>query len=189
MTIGQNILRARSHILFCAGLCAAAFMALSLETGIASSLRGDGSSLIETSDETNLQAETGLVNSVQNFPSTTIWDQASYLLALISAERIGLIDQATFDSRMGKAMQTLAVLPLFDGQLPNKVYDTRTLAMTNYANTPVARGIGWSALDVARVTVPLANRIRSRGAFGLRRIWCKGGEPAGIGCAERGEIR
>jgi len=181
MTLKENITKARSHILFCAGLCVAASMALSLETGIAASLRGGGSSLIETSDiqtalasktnlsatdldyaktawayfETNFQPETGLVNSVQNFASTTIWDQASYLLALISAERIGLIDQITFNARMGKAMETLAVLPLFDGKLPNKVYDTRTLAMTDYSNTPNPRGIGWSALDVARVTVPL----------------------------------
>jgi hypothetical protein len=181
MSFRQNIIKARSHIAFCIGLCLAAGFALSMETGIASSMRGGTSSTIVKSEnqteitkaanltaldlenaraawkyfEMNLQSETGLVNSVNNFPSTTIWDQASYLLGLISAHRIGVIDKFTFDQRMSKNLNTLAKLPLFDGKLPNKVYDTRTLVMTNYANAPIERGIGWSALDIARITVPL----------------------------------
>jgi hypothetical protein len=105
--------------------------------------------------EKNTQAATGLVNSANGYPSTTIWDQASYLLALISAERIGVVSQDQFDKRMKQVLETLAELPLFDGKLPNKVYDTRTLKMTDYANVPMPRGIGWSALDVARISVPL----------------------------------
>tara|TARA_R110002096_G_scaffold57509_2_gene145775 strand:- start:1003 stop:2340 length:1338 start_codon:yes stop_codon:yes gene_type:complete len=181
MNIRNNIVKARSHIAFCIGLILAASFALSMETGIARSLGGNGTRLIVKSiDQTNLaratnltdqdmkyaraawnyfeanyQPDTGLVNSANNFPSTTIWDQASYLLGLISAQRIGLIDQDVFDQRMSQNLQSLAKLPLFDGRLPNKVYDTRTLTMANYDNTPNARGIGWSALDVARITVPL----------------------------------
>ncbi len=181
MSFHQNILKARSHIAFTIGLCLAAGFALSMETGIANSLRGSASVKIAKSDdqtalveaaklstvdleyaqsawayfESNLQPDTGLVNAVNNFPSTTIWDQASYLLALISAQRLGIIDKHTFAQRMNASLHTLARLPLFDGKLPNKVYDTRTLVMTNYANTPIERGIGWSALDIARVTVPL----------------------------------
>jgi hypothetical protein len=181
MSFRQNIIKARSHIAFCIGLCLAASFALSMETGIASGLRNGANNQIAQSDdqteivstskldtadlehartawqyfEQNLQPETGLVNSVNNFPSTTIWDQASYLLGLISAQRIGLIEQTDFDERLSKNLHTLANLPLFDGKLPNKVYDTRTLAMTDYANRPIERGIGWSALDIARITVPL----------------------------------
>jgi hypothetical protein len=181
MSFRQNIIKARSHIAFCIGLCLAASFALNMETGIAAGMRnGDAHKIAQSDDQTeiattaklkdvdleharvawayfeqNLQPETGLVNSVNNFPSTTIWDQASYLLGLISAQRIGLIDQTIFDERMSKNLTTLANLPLFDGKLPNKVYDTRTLDMTNYANKPVERGIGWSALDIARITVPL----------------------------------
>ena len=181
MSFRQNIAKARSHIAFCIGLCLAASFALSMETGIASGFRNganteiaqsdDQTEIVTTTDldavdleyartawayfESNLQAETGLVNSVNNFPSTTIWDQASYLLGLISAQRIGLIDDAEFDTRLSQNLDTLANLPLFDGKLPNKVYDTRTLAMTDYANKPMERGIGWSALDIARITVPL----------------------------------
>lgn len=181
MTISKNAQKARSHIAFVIGLVCAAGVALSVETGVVTGVRGVGEQAIASSkDQTNLaafgrltlqdrehakiawqyfqantQPETGLVNSVQNFPSTTIWDQASYLLGMISAERIGLIDKPEFNARMSKALETLARLPLFDGKLPNKVYDTRTLAMTDYTNSPVPRGVGWSALDVARITVPL----------------------------------
>ena len=181
MSIKSNILKARSHIAFVIGLIIAASVALSLETGVATSVRGPvGTAIAISEDQTllaptgritgqdraraeiawayfekNYQPETGLVNSVNNFPSTTIWDQASYLLGMISAERLGIIDRATFDGLMGKALQTLAQLPLFDGKLPNKVYDTRTLAMTDYTNAAIEQGIGWSALNVARMSVPL----------------------------------
>ncbi len=103
----------------------------------------------------NTQEATGLVNSVNNFASTTMWDQASYMMALISAEKLGIIDDREFDSRLVKLLGSLEILPLFEGKLPNKAYDTRTLAMTDYKNQKSERGIGWSALDVARIVVPL----------------------------------
>ncbi len=182
MSFRANLVKARSHIAFVLGLSLAATFALSLETHVdLGSYRSKGYVAIQPSDnplplapprglrsddlqnariawgyfEKNFQPATGLVNSAGGFPSTTIWDQASYLLALISAERIGIIDREVFDFRMARVLDTLAGLALFDGRLPNKVYDTRTLAMTDYANSPVAAGIGWSALDVARMTVPL----------------------------------
>lgn len=60
-----------------------------------------------------------------------------------------------FDSRVGKLLDSLAKLPLFDNKLPNKAYDTRTMAMVDYGNKPSPNGIGWSALDVARLLVPV----------------------------------
>ena len=181
MSFKANLRKSRSHIAFVIGVSLAAAFALSVETGVARSLRPvAGIQVIPKSDDQMLLApvgtltrqeyayaqtawqyfvantqSTGLVNSVTNFPSTTIWDQASYLLGLISAERLGLVDQAEFDDRMARVLDALARLPLFDGKLPNKVYDTRSLAMTNYANEPVEEGLGWSALDVARITIPL----------------------------------
>jgi hypothetical protein len=105
--------------------------------------------------DANTDASTGLVNSVDNYPSTTLWDTGSYLLALISAERLGILPAAQFDARMAKALDALARLPLMSDALPNKSYDVRTLAMTDYRNQPAPGGTGWSALDIARVLVPL----------------------------------
>jgi hypothetical protein len=103
----------------------------------------------------NIQPDTGLANSVGEYPNTTMWDTGSFLLAAISAERLGVLRRAEFDEVVGSALDSLARLPLFDGRLPNKAYDTRTLAMVDYANEPSEQGIGWSALDIGRVLVPL----------------------------------
>ena len=105
--------------------------------------------------ENNYQSNTGLVNSVNGYPSTTMWDTASYLMGLISAEKLNVISQSTFELRMEKALHTLARLPLVEGKLPNKAYNTKTLEMVDYNNKPVKAGIGWSAIDIGRILVPL----------------------------------
>lgn len=105
--------------------------------------------------ERNIQPKTGLVNSVDNYPSTTMWDAGSSLMAMISAERLQLIRHQYFEDLASKALRALQTLQLYDGKLPNKVYNTESLAMVNYANLPAPEGLGWSAIDVARLTVPL----------------------------------
>jgi hypothetical protein len=105
--------------------------------------------------ENNLDAGSGLVHSVDGYPSATLWDSASYLLALLAARDLGIIEKRTFDIRMSKALVSLERLPLHAGKLPNKSYDTASLAMTDYANKPAPDGIGWSAIDLGRLLVPL----------------------------------
>lgn len=100
--------------------------------------------------ENNYQDSTGFVNSVQYYPSTTFWDIASYLHAMCSAYELEVIDSAVFDERMTKILSSLASIKLYENKLPNKVYDTRTLQMTNYGNAPVEKGVGWSAMDIGR---------------------------------------
>ena len=102
----------------------------------------------------NTNENTGLVNSVDGYTASTLWDTASYLLALISASDLDLIQESEFDQRMQKVLQTLAALPLFEGKLPNKVYSTLTATMTTYENQPSERGVGWSAIDIGRILVP-----------------------------------
>ncbi|MHA7875640.1 DUF3131 domain-containing protein [Roseivivax sp.] len=105
--------------------------------------------------DTQTRSQTGLVDSVAGFPSTTLWDQGSYLLALVSARRLGLISESEFAKRTHSLLTGLEDLPLFEGSLPNKVYDTRSLAMVDYDNTPRPEGIGWSALDMGRMLMAL----------------------------------
>ncbi|MDR6263030.1 DUF3131 domain-containing protein [Roseobacter sp. N2S] len=101
--------------------------------------------------EYNTQPETGLVDSVAGFPSATLWDQGSYVFALSAAHRLDLIDDADFTSRVERFLSSLAKLPLYEGILPNKAYNTRTLQMVDYKNATSQDGVGWSALDVARL--------------------------------------
>jgi hypothetical protein len=97
------------------------------------------------------QKETGLANAVGSFPSTTMWDTAAYLSALVAARELGIIDKQEFDTRTIKLLATLRSLELFRGEMPNKVYHTKTGAKVAYNNAPGE--IGYSAMDVGRLLV------------------------------------
>ena len=99
----------------------------------------------------NLQPTTGLVNAVNNYPSTTMWDSASYLAALVSARELGIINKEEFDHRMLPFLKTLNNISLFQGQLPNKAYNTITAEKVNYMNKPGE--IGFSAIDTGRMLI------------------------------------
>lgn len=101
--------------------------------------------------ENNYNKKTGLVNAVDNYPSTTMWDTGSYLGALVAAYELKLIDKSNFDTRLTLIFQTFNKLDLFQGMLPNKAYNTATAQKVNYANK--AGEIGWSALDLGRLLV------------------------------------
>lgn len=105
--------------------------------------------------EANTDVKTGLVPSVERFPSMTMWDQGAYFLAVVSAYKLGLISKPEAVSRLSLALQSLQNLPLYKGWLPNKAYNTSTLRMTDYTNTPTPKGIGWSALDIMRLIAGL----------------------------------
>jgi hypothetical protein len=103
----------------------------------------------------NTQPTTGLVNAVEQYPSTSLWDMGNALMALHSARSLNLIEAKDFDHRLNQFLQTLSQLPLVDRQLPNKAYNTATGKMSNYQNQPSRRGIGWSALDIGRLLTAL----------------------------------
>jgi hypothetical protein len=100
--------------------------------------------------ENNTQS-TGLANAVDNYPSTTLWDTASYLGAVVAARELGLISPQAGDERLARAIDALNKLSFFRDELPNKVYHTRTLEKVDYANKPGE--IGFSALDLGRLLV------------------------------------
>ena len=179
MTFTEGLLKARSHIIFLVGLIVAFGLVIRLETWEIQ--RQPGATLripkttsipavlptVLTAQEqqwahiawqyfvNNYQPTTGLVNSVHGYPASTMWDTASSLLALIAAHRLELIAQDTFDQRLSQMLTTLASLPLFEDSLPNKSYHTVTLEMVDYNNEKTARGIGWSAIDIGRLLVPM----------------------------------
>lgn len=101
--------------------------------------------------ENNTHPETGLVNSADKYPSTTMWETGSYFIAVISADLLGLIEKEEAEARITLALGTLAQMRLFDDILPNKAYNVQTSALVDYGNRPIERGLGWSALDIARM--------------------------------------
>jgi hypothetical protein len=109
--------------------------------------------------EQNTVEQTGLANSVDGYNATTMWDTASYLMALIAAERLSLIDAEKFEQKTVQALKTLASLPLYNDQLPNKSYNTVSVAMVDYKNNTSEAGIGWSAIDISRLIIPLQSLL------------------------------
>ena len=101
--------------------------------------------------EKRYQPETGLVNAVGAYPSTTLWDTASYISALVSAYELCVIDKRDFDTRATKLINTLRNLDLYQGEAPNKVYNAKTGKKVNYANEPGE--VGMSANDIGRMLV------------------------------------
>lgn len=101
--------------------------------------------------ESNYQPTTGMVNAVNNYPSVTMWDLASYLGGLVAAFELGIIEKDVFDTRIRKLWTTLNNIELFRDELPNKAYHTKTAQKVNYANKPGE--IGYSALDLGRFMV------------------------------------
>jgi len=101
--------------------------------------------------ENNFNPDTGLVNAVNNFKSTTMWDSGSALAATIAAYDFDFIDQKEFDDRIMALLKSLTTMELFNGEAPNKVYNTKTLKMVDYGNKEVPDGIGVSSLDLGRM--------------------------------------
>jgi len=101
--------------------------------------------------EVNRQSTTGLFNSVHNYPYTTLWDVGSGLAAMVSAHQIGILAGDRFNRWMGQALDTIADLPTYRGELPNREYSTKTGRMIDLRSRASNEGSGWSALDIGRM--------------------------------------
>jgi hypothetical protein len=104
--------------------------------------------------ENAYEPATCLYDSVAGYPSTTLWDTASSVGGLVSAFELGLVTPSDFDDRLGCLLASLASLPLYADEVPNKAYHTQTLQAVNYANEPAL--IGSSAIDLGRLLTWLA---------------------------------
>ena len=53
----------------------------------------------------------GLANAIDNQPYTTMWDTGSYLMAAVSAQRLGIITRDELNARVNAVLTTLSSLP------------------------------------------------------------------------------
>ncbi|MCF2869862.1 DUF3131 domain-containing protein [Octadecabacter sp. G9-8] len=186
MTLKTNLIKARSHIIFLVALGCGLALVTAIDRSADTNKQGEqvGTQMAQFEDitplplaitgasgpddleyaqiawryfENNTDPTTGLVNSTDNYPSTTMWETGSYFVAVMSANRLGVIDEDEAIARIDLALDTLYTMRLFDGVLPNKAYNVRTGELVNYANQPVERGLGWSALDIARMVAALGH--------------------------------
>ncbi len=159
MTFLRGLLAARGHLAFLVGLTAAFLTVRGLPLrGPAAALDPRERALAKAAWSyfaRNTDPVTGFASSVKGHPATTMWDLGSQLLGVLAAEDLGLVHAREASELLGRALESLAHLPLCEG-LPAKVYDTRTLTMVDYDGRPAPGGLGWSALDIARVLAPLS---------------------------------
>jgi hypothetical protein len=102
---------------------------------------------------THYEPATGLSRGVASYQFITIWDVGSMLASLYCAHGLQIINDKTYDTRMGKLLETLARMPLDDGKVPGRSYDSRTGAMVDRAERPTAAGTGFSATDIGRLLI------------------------------------
>lgn len=103
--------------------------------------------------EQTYQPRTGFMGAHLTYGFGTVWDMASGMAALYSGHALGLIDDATYDSRIRRALQTLQTMPLNDGIAFNKLYNMETGALVDRNTRPAREGYGWSAIDLGRMLV------------------------------------
>ncbi len=101
----------------------------------------------------NRQQNTGLFNSVSGYTYTTMWGVASSIAALVCAEQIGLIESGAFHKQAQLLLITLNQIALYNDELPNREYDTRSGKMVDFRIRESHQGSGWSAIDIGRLLI------------------------------------
>ncbi|WP_413113478.1 DUF3131 domain-containing protein [Thaumasiovibrio sp. DFM-14] len=104
--------------------------------------------------DNNTNLTTGLVNALDNYPTTNLTNLADYLIALVAAQEFGFVTSKEHDERLTLVISFLAEMPLGMTGVPNKVYSTGSGHMVDYANQPGE--LGWSSLDIGRLLIALA---------------------------------
>jgi len=101
--------------------------------------------------ENNVGPTTGLANSVDKFPTATMWHAGDYLAAMVAARELNIIQENEFDQRLSTLLHFLNTMPLFRGKVPHKMYHVESGQMVDYGANPGE--IGWSAVDLGRLLV------------------------------------
>jgi Protein of unknown function (DUF3131) len=82
-----------------------------------------------------------------------MWDVGSQLAGMTAARELDLISVTDFDRWMAQALDSLAKLPLYKGELPNKAYNAETLQPVSYGKLDKYEEIGFSAIDLGRLAL------------------------------------
>jgi hypothetical protein len=96
---------------------------------------------------------TGLFDSVRGYGHATIWDIASGMAAMVAAEKLQIIPRQVFLTQMRQVLASLARMPLYNHELPNREYDIQSLSMLDAHSHASSRGSGWSAIDLGRLLI------------------------------------
>ena len=101
----------------------------------------------------NVDSQTGLAFDTHEYPYTTMWGTGSYLSALVSSHKLGIINQQTFNRRMRLVLNSLNRIPFYNQEVPNRQYRADTLSLIDMSNKVSESGSGWSAIGIGRLLI------------------------------------
>lgn len=90
----------------------------------------------------NYIPKTGLVPATQGGEAVTLKDMGDYMMALVSAWELRIVDSSTFDSRMKSFIGYLDNMELSDEHLPYKYYNVKTGSASHLKK--------WDPIDIGR---------------------------------------
>jgi hypothetical protein len=99
----------------------------------------------------NRQSATGLVNGKDSYPVSSVADIAQTIAAYHSALALQFIEREGFEADMRQLLGTLRELPLYNRELYNRDYDSRTGRMLDLGARSSELGSGWAAEDIGRL--------------------------------------
>ena len=99
----------------------------------------------------NWNENTGLVNGRDRIAATSLDDITSSLQAVVSARELGLIPESEFKTKLNRTLKTLTTLPLYNNELPHRLYhSTTTQPLSKHPQTEESNS-GWSAVSIGRM--------------------------------------
>jgi hypothetical protein len=102
--------------------------------------------------QNNYNPQTGFFNASLGYPYLTMWDIASGIAALISSNKLGIIDDKTFSRYIEKQLNSLSKMKLYKNELPNREYNVSNLEMS-VSGKNSSTGSGWSSIDIGRFLI------------------------------------
>lgn len=99
------------------------------------------------------QPRTGLAAATRDYQKLTPWDLGSVMGATYSAHRLGLIDDAQYETMLSTTLRTLNRMPLYRGAVFHKMYLANTAQMVGRNGKASSVGYGWSATDLGRLLI------------------------------------
>ncbi|MDQ7083709.1 MAG: DUF3131 domain-containing protein [Sulfurovum sp.] len=103
----------------------------------------------------NYNEETGFVNGSNKYKILSSQDIGRTLMANVSAKGLGIISDEVFQNRSDKILDTLLTLPLFNEELPNRHYHSKTAKMVTASGEDSHTGGGWNLYHIAHLLTGL----------------------------------
>jgi len=101
----------------------------------------------------NVDDNTGFAHDTHDYPYSTMWGIGSYISALVSSQKLGVISVDTFNNKLSLLLDSLIKMPLYNEELPNRQYKVDTLALIDMENNVSEIGSGWSAIGIGRLLI------------------------------------